>query len=859
MPITKLKFEYDGMRHESSGAHPKGFWIESYNEDTTITFNYFSQKEGDEYLRLMCDIYILHEGGSLYDWEDYDLTPEGYVTDESRHFSYKIPANSRIYVSSNLPLQKPDPEGIWDNYLEPFNINADKPFKVGGNIMSLYSRDNFNSITSTVAGVGLWFLFSGSLVKDASNLILPATTLTVNCYWGMFSSCTSLISAPVLPATTLANGCYRGMFERCTSLTSAPELPAITLAPNCYNEMFFGCSSLNYIKALFTTTPDRGYTENWVYGVANTGTFVKSHEAEWDLIGVDGVPTGWTIEDDRQHFREIPLTLTTLEDNTMFKFSNAIEYSIDEGETWTTLAANTNTPSFNANTEVMFKSLYVTGSVGAGTFSSNDKTFNASGNVMSLLYGDNFINQTSLEGKDYAFINLFRNSKVVDIFNLILPATTLSLSCYQQMFSGCTSLTTATELPATTLANSCYISMFAGCTSLTSAPTLPATTLANGCYFGMFGGCTSLTTASVLPATTLANSCYSSMFIGCISLTVAPELPATTLTSQCYANMFNGCTSLTTAPVLPAPQLIANCYAAMFKNCSSLNYIKAKFISTPSDSYTRSWVEGVASTGTFVKSSGAVWDVTGINGVPTGWEIEYEGKDWTYEPLTLTTLENGTTFTCDKQITYSSDYGFTWTTLAANTDTPAFNANTEILFKSTLTSVISGVGNIRSNDKTFNASGNVMSLIYGDNFRNQTSLEGKDYAFIYLFARSKLVDASNLALPATTLYNNCYDGMFSGCTSLTSAPVLPATTLAPYCYNSMFSGCTSLTTAPVLPATTLVDHCYTYLFHNCSSLNYIKALFTTTPGVNYTYDWVRSVAEHGTFVKSSDATWNSSI
>ena len=38
----------------------------------------------------------------------------------------------------------------------------------------------------------------------------------------------------------------------------------------------------------------------------------------------------------------------------------------------------------------------------------------------------------------------------------------------------------------------------------------------------------------------------------------------------------------------------------------------------------------------------------------------------------------------------------------------------------------------------------------------------------------------------------CYSGMFSGCTSLTTAPSLPATTLADYCYSSMFYGCTSL-------------------------------------------------------------------
>ena len=203
-----------------------------------------------------------------------------------------------------------------------------------------------------------------------------------------------------------------------------------------------------------------------------------------------------------------------------------------------------------------------------------------------------------------------------------LPATTLGRGCYQNMFKGCTSLTTAPELPAETLANECYVSMFYGCISLETAPELPATTLANNCYSSMFYNCSSLTTAPELPATTLANNCYSYMFYNCSSLTAAPELPATTLTNSCYTYMFYGCTSLTTAPVLPATTLAPSCYNYMFNGCTSLNYIKAMFTTTPSNSYTSSWVSGVSDTGTFVKNAAATWTTTGNNGIPTGWTVE---------------------------------------------------------------------------------------------------------------------------------------------------------------------------------------------------------------------------------------------
>lgn len=125
---------------------------------------------------------------------------------------------------------------------------------------------------------------------------LSATSLAQACYQGMFFGCTSLTSAPELPATTLATYCYSGMFSGCSNLTTAPELPAITLLSNCYKNMFFNCSALNYIKAMFTTKPSRTYTDNWVFGVASTGTFVKNSAATWTTTGTNAIPTGWTVQ-----------------------------------------------------------------------------------------------------------------------------------------------------------------------------------------------------------------------------------------------------------------------------------------------------------------------------------------------------------------------------------------------------------------------------------------------------------------------------------------------------------------------------------------------------------------------------------
>jgi hypothetical protein len=60
----------------------------------------------------------------------------------------------------------------------------------------------------------------------------------------------------------------------------------------------------------------------------------------------------------------------------------------------------------------------------------------------------------------------------------------------------------------------------------------------------------------------------------------------------------------------------------MFSDCTSLSYIKAMFTTTPSSSYTRDWVKNVKASGTFVKNSAATWNVTGNNGIPSGWTVE---------------------------------------------------------------------------------------------------------------------------------------------------------------------------------------------------------------------------------------------
>lgn len=125
--------------------------------------------------------------------------------------------------------------------------------KVSGNIMYLLNGVNPYSAQMGKYAFACLFYENTDLV-DASELILPAVTLTQGAYSLMFKGCKSLSSVPTLPATSLAPRCYQSMFEGCKSLTYAPTLSATTLAEKCYQGMFIECSSLTTAPALPATT-----------------------------------------------------------------------------------------------------------------------------------------------------------------------------------------------------------------------------------------------------------------------------------------------------------------------------------------------------------------------------------------------------------------------------------------------------------------------------------------------------------------------------------------------------------------------------------------------------------------------------
>lgn len=460
----------------------------------------------------------------------------------------------------------------------------------------------------------------------------------------------------------------------------------------------------------------------------------------------------------------IPAELTPAE-------MTSVSYSTDEGATWTTYQINSTSQTiqvdFQLGEKVYFKGLgkqCCTGFDANGycpslRFSGTGR-YKVSGNIMSLLYSDDFASQTECpEGSTFTFAELFvGNSLLNSAEDLVLPAMTLTPYCYYGLFYQCKHLTKAPQLPATTLDTDSYnymfgnctalkvapdlsattmghlscANMFEGCRALIEAPELPATTMGVSCYICMFKGCRSLVAAPALPATTLAYECYKHMFEGCVSMTEAPELPATTMSEFGYSFMFDGCTSLTEAPALPATTLAASCYESMFINCQNL-------VSAPQ--------------------------------------------------LPATTLA-------------LSCYDYMFGNCSSLTEAPALPAT--VLAELCYACMFFECSSLRSAPEL-----------------PATTLAPECYTFMFYHCTA-LTEAPEL--PATTMVFKCYKGMFDGCTSLTRTPVLTAPVLAFECYAGMFELCSNLQEVTCLATDISATDCVKWWLEGvASSGNFYKA------------------------------------
>ena len=612
---------------------------------------------------------------------------------------------------------------------------------------------------------------------------------------------------------------------------------------------------------------------------------------------INGIPCGDSNWEDSDSDSELPiehdypneyLTFEVLTPGNIAWKSNGtvaqtIQYSKNNGE-WTsiTAAATPVTIPVVAGDVVRFKgsnSYYGSSKdnfSGFGDATYSTATYNIYGNIMSLLYGDNFQGQTTIT-KQYAFFSLFDGSGAVSAENLILPTMTMVPHCYRALFANCLNLTTAPQLPATTLAASCYRFMFDNDANLTTPPDLPARTLQQESYYGMFHYCSSLHYIKCMATDISAPYCTRQWVEGLPRTGVfVKDVNMYDFAVNDVAGIPNGWTVMEEGTLIVEEPLIecsdnqiiitqvtpdSTIYYKLNQTGNYLIYLG------PIDIVADTFIETYA---TKNGTNSSVVTRTYIYVAPDIDEGDSESDgseeiihDYSRDYLTFNVINPGTILWkangsgATKTIEYSINNG-TWTSITSDTTGVAINVaqGDEVRFRGNNTQYCAGnkanYSGFEAGTAKFNVSGNIMSMLAGDNFVNANTLP-TTYTFTQFFKLSPVVSAEHLILPVNTLTQYCYRAMFSKCSELIVAPELPATNLAPGCYYYMFEEC-SFEKAPDLLATTMASECYYNMFINCASLNYIRCLALNHQSGQVS-NWVKGVAATGTFVKNPNESW----
>lgn len=212
--------------------------------------------------------------------------------------------------------------------------------------------------------------------------------------------------------------------------------------------------------------------------------------------------------------------------------------------------------------------------------------------------------------------------------------------------------------------------------------------------------------------------------------------------------------------------------------------------------------------------------------VPTVVVLTRPPIDWLAEPLTFTCESDGLDLVIDKSTNAVADLKIStdkkdWEKVkieSGSTTIPVASlkkgqklyvcGDNSAGFSKSTNNYFTFTTNDSSPNGRFAISGNIMSLISSENFKELKEIPC-DYCFYKLFIKltvvgpqiqkNCVVDAKNLVLPAKKVEYNEYNQMFQNQTLLKNSPHIMAEQLSedgPHC-QSMFNGCSSLSTINV--------------------------------------------------------------
>ena len=262
-----------------------------------------------------------------------------YGTTHTTELPVKLNTGGKMYFRN-------DTRKFSSSSFEYISFSSSVKSNVGGDIRTLSNYLDVDSETKPQEYMFCSLFSNNKNIVDASNLRLPYTTLEQGCYTALFDSCSSLTTPPTeLPATTLATNCCFNMFIRCSSLTTAPILHATKLTTNCYYQMFSNCSKLKSITTYAEDISATDCTNNWLQGVASSGTFNNMGFATYKS-GSSGIPSRWTeVVPPIQSITANPDTFTIKSYTTSVTCKSTLTITTTTGITNT----RTNTPTISVD------------------------------------------------------------------------------------------------------------------------------------------------------------------------------------------------------------------------------------------------------------------------------------------------------------------------------------------------------------------------------------------------------------------------------------------------------------------------------------------------------------------------------
>lgn len=478
-------------------------------------------------------------------------------------------------------------------------FSSDKACFVYGDIMSLICNDNYEPKT-TLNQYAFQYAFKNVTWIDipaGRPLKLSASTLNQGCYQEMFYGCTSLIHAPELQTTLTADipsSAFNAMFQGCTSLASAPDLPTrlsggadVVVGSSGYYQMFKGCTSLITVPATIVGTSGKQACQAMFSGctsLANAPALPAMSVGEQgyylmfqgcsSLVQAPQLPA---TAFGSQAYQEMFINCTglvsappVLPANTL---ANKCYMNMFNGCTSLSRVPDV-LPAESSESECyrgMFSGCISLPRapeiklISIGTRSCQEMFSGCT----SLVTATGPEHATSID--EYGCYKMFYNCGELTTTPAKLKPVTVPQEAYREMYSGCAKITEAPDIEATSVASTSCYRMFYGCRRLRKAPSkLDVVVVEEKAFKGMFEGCSALASAPDFPSMTTVNleGCMD-MFNGCSNLTSAPELPATNLAKSAYQAMFKS-SGLTAVPELPAMTLAQQCYQDMFQYCRYL-------------------------------------------------------------------------------------------------------------------------------------------------------------------------------------------------------------------------------------------------------------------------------------------------